>query len=110
MIEHKGYIASVEYDDSVDELYAYVANSGAYPIASCYAKDVEGLRREFRISIDQYLTLCQERGITAQKPFSGKINLRLGSALHQSATQASKAAGTSLNAWIIQTIEEKVAG
>ena len=43
---------------------------------------MEALRKEFQISIEEYLAVCKERGITPQPPFFGKLNLRLGPDLH----------------------------
>ncbi len=105
MLTYKGYIAAVDYDDSVDELHAYVVNSGPYSIANCFAKDVEGLKRELALSIDDYLASCNESGIEPQKPFSGKVDIQLGPELLQKVTIASTKAGLSLNAWITQSIE-----
>ena len=68
MMEYKGYIARIEYDDLVGLLHAGVINSGAYPIANCEAADEESLRREFRISIDEYLESCEEDGVAPRKP------------------------------------------
>ena len=67
MMEYKGYIAKVEYDDSVGLLHASVVNSGAYPVANCEAADAESLRREFRISIDEYLASCEEDGVEPRR-------------------------------------------
>ena len=35
------------------------------------------LRKEFEFSVDDYLKVCEERGQTPDKPFSGKIPLRI---------------------------------
>ena len=43
MMEYKGYIATVEYDDSVGMLHGKVVNAGPYPIVTFEAVDVEGL-------------------------------------------------------------------
>ncbi len=32
MMEYKGYVAAVEFDDSADILHGRVVNSGAYPM------------------------------------------------------------------------------
>ena len=37
-------------------------------IANAEATDVEGIKREFRISIDVYLDSCKELGIEPVKP------------------------------------------
>ena len=106
MLEYKGYLGEVVYDDGV--LHGRVINSGAYPIANCQATDVEGLRREFRASVDEYLVSCEEDGVEPVKPFSGDLRLRLGSELHQRVAVAAMDAGVSLNAWIRQVVETAV--
>ena len=108
MMDYKGYVATVEFDDSVDRLHGKVVNSGPYPIATFEATDVATLRREFERSIDEYLMSCAEDGVEPRRPYSGILNLRLGAALHQQAAQAARAFGVSLNAWIKQAVEEKV--
>ena len=105
MMEYKGYIAAVEFDESVDRLYGRVVNSGYYPIATFEAIDVEGIRREFQRSIDEYLESCKEDGIEPRKPFSGKLNVRLGPDLHQRVARSAAESGLSLNRWIMQALE-----
>ena len=68
MIEHKGYIAEVVYDDSIDLLHARVANSGDCPVATAEAGDMDGLKREFAISVDVYLASCEEDGVEPVRP------------------------------------------
>ena len=68
MIKYKGYTAKVEFDDSVGRLHGRVANNGAYPIATFEATDVEGIRREFHRSINEYLESCEEDGIEPYYP------------------------------------------
>ena len=110
MIEYKGYVARVEYDASVDRLHGSVINSGPYPIATFEATDVHTLRREFRRSIDDYLAWCEEDGVEPRRPFSGKLNVRLGSDLHQRAALVAAEEGLSLNTWIKQALEQSLAG
>ena len=107
MMEYKGYMAKVEFDDSVDRLHGQVVNSGPYPIATFEASDVPTLRREFERSIDEYLTSCAEDGVEPRRPYSGVLNLRLGPELHRRAVRAASAVGVSLNAWIKQAVEHK---
>ena len=109
MMEYKGYIAKVEYDDSVGLLHGSVINSGSYSIANCEAADVNTLRREFQISIDEYLAVCEERGIKPQPPFSGKLNLRLGPDLHARVAALAAQSGVSINSWIKEALEQEVA-
>ena len=68
MLEYKGYIGEVVYDDEAEVLHARVINSGSYPIANAEATDVEGIKREFRISIDVYLQGCEQLGVEPVPP------------------------------------------
>lgn len=105
---YKGYVAAIEYEESEELFHGYVVNSGASSIATFAASDVEGLKREFRISIDEYLASCEEDGVEPQRPYSGKLNVRLGTDLHHRVTIASMQSNMSLNGWIKKALEEKV--
>ena len=63
MMKYKGYLASVEFDDSTDVLHGRVVNSGPYPIATFEATETRALRREFERSVDEYLGWCEEDGV-----------------------------------------------
>ncbi|MXZ48859.1 MAG: hypothetical protein F4235_03630 [Candidatus Dadabacteria bacterium] len=68
MIEYKGYVATVEFDDSVGRFHGRVVNSGSYPIATFEATGLEGIQKEFRHSIDEYIASCKEDGSELVKP------------------------------------------
>ena len=104
MMEYKGYVAAVEFDDSADILHGRVVNSGAYPIATFEATDARELRREFERSIDEYLTWCEEDGVEPKRPFSGRLNVRLGSELHAAVAAAAAEKGVSINSWIVRAL------
>ena len=107
MIEYKGYVGRVEFADSADVFHGRVVNSGPYPIATFEATRASALRREFEHSIDEYLAICEEEGIEPKKPFSGKLNVRLGSELHAAVTMAAEEEGVSINSWIVSAVRER---
>ena len=76
-MRHKGYIAAVEYDDSVGRLHGWVVNSGPHPIATFEATALDGVRREFERSVDEYLASCKEDGVEPREPLAGTLDLRL---------------------------------
>ena len=78
MLEYKGYVGEVVYDDEAGVLHARVINSGAYPVANAEATDVEGIRREFQLSIDIYLESCAELGIEPIRPSSMTAQMSAG--------------------------------
>jgi len=104
MMTYKGYVAEVEFDDSADVLHGRVVNSGPYSIATFEATDARELRLEFERSIDAYLAWCEADGVEPRKPFSGKLNVRLGSELHAAISVAASEQGMSLNAWIVRAL------
>ncbi len=105
-MEYRNYLAEVEVDESVGLLHGRVVNSGPYPIATFETTRASALRPEFHHSIDEYLAVCAEEGIEPKRPFSGKLNLRLGSELHAAVAVAAEEHGTSINSWIVNTLRE----
>ena len=105
-MEYKGYLASVEFDDSAEVLHGRVANSGQYPIATFEATETRELRREFERSVDEYLKWCEEDGVEPRKPVSGKLNVRLGSELHSAVVTVARAEQMSINSWIVRVLRE----
>lgn len=67
-MEYKGYVAAVEFDDSIEVLHGRVVNSGPYPIVTFEATDATGIRREFERSVDEYLAGCAEDGVEPLVP------------------------------------------
>lgn len=110
MMEYKGYIAVIGYDDSTDLLHGHVINAASYPIVNFMASDVEGLKREFKISIDDYLSWCEEDGVEPTEPFPGKLELALYHELYQRIGMAAAKEGLEIDEWVVDAIEEKLTG
>ena len=108
MMEYKGYVAAVEFDDSIDVLHGRIVNSGPYPIATFEATDARQLRKEFEQSVDEYLMWCEEDGVEPKRPFSGRLNVRLGSELHSLVAAAAGANQMSINSWIVRALHRTV--
>ena len=106
-MEYKGYIATIEYDDSVDLLHGSVINSGSYPVANCEAPDVDTLNEEFRISIDEYLAMCEEDGVEPIHPSSMNLNLNLGLDLHRRVAITAARNHQTIDDWITDILERE---
>ena len=103
MIEYKGYRAVVTFDYDEKVFHGEVVDTR--DVIFFEGTSVAQLEDEFRFSIDDYLAVCAERGRKPDKPFSGRIPLRIRPEIHRAATAAAKAEGKSLNAWIAETVE-----
>ena len=106
MISYKGYQAAILFDHDAEVFHGEVV--GTRDVIFFEATSVEELKREFRFSIDDYLLMCAEQGQPPDKPFSGKIPLRISPEVHRAATAAAKADGKSLNAWLAAVVERAV--
>ncbi len=106
MMEYKGYIGSVVYDDRSEVLHGHVVN--IRDVVTFEATSVEELKKEFRASVDDYLSFCAERGEKPDKPYSGTLRLRLDPELHRKAATAAKKAGKSLNSYIAESVERNI--
>ena len=71
-MEYKGYLATVEFDDSVGMLHGRVVNSGPYPAVTFEATETSRLQREFEQSVDEYLRWCEEDGVEPQRALCEK--------------------------------------
>lgn len=98
MMEYKGYVGQVTFDDEADIFHGEVANTR--DVITFQGKSVDEIRKAFHESIDDYLEWCQERNKVPDKPFSGKLVVRIPVALHRSIFLSAKHEGKSLNKWI----------
>lgn len=75
MLKYKGYTGHVEYDDEAGILHGEVLD--LRDVITFHGTSVEEVEQSFRESIDDYLEFCQQRGEETEKPFSGRLMLRL---------------------------------
>lgn len=105
MMNYKGYIGHVEFDEEAEIFHGEVINTR--DVITFQGETVRQLKRAFIDSIEDYLAFCEERNENPERPFSGKFNVRLDPALHREAFAAAKQAGVSLNKWIIEAIKHE---
>ena len=102
-MEYKGYIARVEYDDEAKLFHGQIMN--LRDVITFQGRSVTELRKALRESVDDYVEFCAERDEKPEKPFSGKVLLRLTPELHRAAMVAAAQRRRSLNAWSTEVIE-----
>lgn len=106
MMEYKGYIAYVEFDDESEIFHGEVINTR--DVITFQGKSVSEIKQEFHKSVDVYTDFCKRHGKELDKPFSGKLSLRLSPELHRRVYAAAKRSGRSLNYWLASQIEQMV--
>ena len=103
MMQYKGYVANVEYDDDAESFHGEVVN--LRDVITFQGRTVPELKKAFRDSVNDYLAFCKVRGESPEKPFSGKFVVRVSPELHGRLTVAARRSKRSLNSWIAEQLE-----
>ncbi len=107
MINYKGYIATIEYDEDARIFAGEVINTRS--VITFQGSSVDEIEQEFHNSVDDYLEWCKEDGVEPEKPYSGRFNVRFEPVLHQRAAVAAKSMGISLNKFIELAVKDELA-
>lgn len=105
-MKYKGYEAHIEFDDNANVFRGEVI--GLSDVITFQGTCVEELEEEFHISLDEYLKFCEEMGRKPEKPYSGKLPLRLPPELHAKIANRAKKENISINKWINEELERSV--
>ena len=103
MLTYKGYTGRVELDDESGLLHGEVLD--LRDVITFQGRSVKELERAFHESIDDYLDFCEQRGEQPDKPFSGRLMLRLSPELHRKVFVRAQHEGKSLNQWISDRLD-----
>jgi predicted HicB family RNase H-like nuclease len=105
-MEYKGYVGLVEFDEDEDMLHGRVVNTR--DVVTFVGRTVKEVRRALRDSIEAYLAYCREHGREANKPYSGKFQVRLDPTMHAKIAAAAAAKNESLNEFVTDALEHAV--
>lgn len=101
-MNHKGYVARVEYSEEDGCFIGRLA--GIRDIVTFHGDSVSELRRAFEEAVDDYVATCAKAGLTPQKPYSGKLMLRIPPDVHARAAMLAQAHGKSLNQYVVEVL------
>ena len=103
-MEHKGYRGSVRYSAEDRVLFGEVL--GIDDLVNFEGADVDELEKAFHEAVDDYLALCEKLGRAPDREYSGRIPLRIDSALHRRVAIAADSESKSVNSWIADALED----
>lgn len=101
---YKGYAARIGYSDEDELLIGRVV--GIRDIITFHGNSVDEIRAAFQEAIDFYLETCAERGEKPNKPYSGKLLVRMPIETHEAVATMADVSGKSINQWIVETLEQ----
>ena len=99
---YQGYAAHIEYSDEDACFVGRIA--GIRDIVGFHGESVAELRAAFDEAVEDYLETCQKVGRPPQKPYSGKLMLRVAPEIHAHAAMMAEAKGKSLNQWAAEVL------
>ncbi len=102
-MKYKGYTGSVEISEEDNCLFGRVLFIRS--LLSYEGQTLEEIKKDFKDAVDDYLQLCQERGIEPEKPFKGSFNVRVRPEVHRGLAIAAAKRGESLNKYVSEILE-----
>lgn len=80
-MEYKDYIGSVEFSESDGIFFGKVM--GIRALISYEGTNAKELVEDFHSAVDDYLSLCDEKGIAPERAYKGTFNVRISPELHR---------------------------
>jgi len=99
---HKGYSARIEFDAEDRIFFGCIV--GIRDIITFHGETVDELEKAFKEAVDDYLATCEKLGVKPNKPYSGKLTLRIPPNVHASIATAAETSGKSLNKWVADVL------
>ena len=106
-LRYKGYIGCIEYNEEENYFFGHVLGLHRDGI-SYEGASAEELKKDFEDGIDDYLEGCKANGIEPEKPYSGKLILRITPSLHGIIAEKAHSQGISMNEFINRAIQAAV--
>ena len=102
-MSYDGYSARVEFDAEDRLFVGHVA--GIRDIVGFHGESVAELEAAFHEAVDDYLAACKKLKQSPDKPYSGRVMLRLPPEVHARASAAAQVQGVSFNQWAAQVLD-----
>ncbi len=106
ILTYKSYAARIEFSAEDDCFIGHIA--GIKDVVGFHSETVAGLKAAFESAVDDYLASCKQIGKSPQKPYSGKLMLRIPPELHSSVATAAELSGKSINQWASEALYREV--
>jgi predicted HicB family RNase H-like nuclease len=103
---YKGYAAHIEYSDEDKCLIGHIA--GINDVVGFHGESVVELRAAFEEAVVDYLATCEKLKRAPQKPYSGRLMLRVSPEIHAAVAVAAQVSGKSINQWAAEAFTRAV--
>jgi predicted HicB family RNase H-like nuclease len=107
-LTYAGYSARVEFDAEDRLFVGHIA--GIRDIVGFHGASVDELEAAFHEAVDNYLAACKKLGQSPNKPYTGRVMLRLPPEVHARASTAAQLRGLSFNQWAAGVLDAAAHG
>jgi predicted HicB family RNase H-like nuclease len=94
-MNYKGYTAKIEFDEASETFHGRIGE--IRDIITFEGGSVAELKKAFHDSVEDYLEWATEEGFPPERPYSGRLMLRLPPDVHRQAAALAQKRGESLN-------------
>ena len=106
MKPYKGYLAGLTIDEEEGIIRGKALNTR--DTITFYGKTVAEAVQAFRDSVDDYLEFCEESGVEPDKPFNGRLLVRIEPEHHRDLSLIAHEEGRSINSLIAQLVTKEI--
>ncbi len=101
----EGYAARIEFSSEDECFIGHIA--GIKDVVGFHGETVSELKASFEEAVYDYLETCNAVGKTPQKPYSGKLMLRIRPEIHAAVATAAALSGQSINQWASEALNRE---
>ena len=106
-ISYKGFLGTVNFSEKDECFYGKI--EGIDGLVNFEGQSVSELTQAFHDAVDDYVAYCEEEGLELRKRYTGRLNIRIKPETHSRIAALSKQSGESINAFISQALDLRVA-
>jgi len=106
ILKYNGFIATIKYSEEDEAFIGRI--EGINSVVSFEGQSVEELKSAFKDAVESYVDFCNRKGIMQKKSYTGVLNIRIPSEIHNRVAWYAKNHGTSINAFVRDSIERRL--
>jgi predicted HicB family RNase H-like nuclease len=104
-LSYKGYASRIEFSVEDECFIGHIV--GIQDVVGFHGETVAELKTAFEEAVDDYLDACNKIGKSPQKPYSGKLMLRIPPEIHAAVATAAELSGKSINQWALEALNRE---
>ena len=104
MLSYNNYKARIEFDPEDRLFFGRIA--GIQDIITFHGASVDELVFAFEQAVDDYLETCERIGQKPNKPYSGKLMLKVPLEIHAAVAIAAELSGKSIDQWATEALDK----